>query len=109
MHNEALQVEHFKQILKHVVLHWVEEVVALVADSDFIFLAAFYMHLPLRAGLTNQAAASPAVMPSVKLQTRTNIAFTNLTHTKDKTKVFHKHIEDLKIQEQAVRKNPSPC
>lgn len=34
-------------ILKPVVLLWVEEVIALVADSDFLFLAAFYMHLTL--------------------------------------------------------------
>lgn len=69
-----------------------EEVITLVADSDFVVIAALYMHLTLRARLTNQAATSPTVMPSVKLQTRTNKALTNLTHTKDKTKAFQKDI-----------------
>lgn len=86
-------------ILKPVVLLWVEEVIALVADPDFLFLAAFYRHLTLRARLTNQAATPPAVMPSVELQTRSNIAFANLTRTKDTTKVFHRHTLDLKTQE----------
>lgn len=80
------------EALRDVGLRWVEEGIALVTDPDLLFLAALYRHLTLRARLTDQAATSPAVMSSVKLQTRTNVVFTSLTRTKDKTEDFEKDI-----------------
>lgn len=69
-----------------------EEGIALVADPNLLFLAALHKHLTLRARLTDQTATPPAVMSSVKLQTRTNVVFTSLTRTKDKTEDFGKDI-----------------
>lgn len=86
------------------VLRWAEEGVALVADSGFTFLAAVYKHLMLRARLTNQAATSPAVMPSVKLQT-SNRVFTLINRTlkyrKQKLKIISHHAELLTLADHA--------
>lgn len=50
------------------VLLWVKVGITLVADSDFIFCAALQKHLVLGTCVTNQAATSATVMPSVKLK-----------------------------------------
>lgn len=49
------------------VLLSVEEVVALITDSDRLF-RALYSHLPAGAGMTHQPATASAVVPSVKLK-----------------------------------------
>lgn len=50
------------------ILLWVKVGITLVADSDFISCAALYKHPMLGTCVTNQAATSATMMPSVKLK-----------------------------------------